>query len=105
MTGYGHHIEAQFVHAAGYLTHSLNGAGTIDVAYGTSQSSTKTASGVANQRNAGPESSAITIAGTPAFGDTTIFRLGRDATTDTKTQDARLLGLSVFFTTDGRSDD
>jgi len=77
----------------------------IDVAYGTLQTSIDTALGTINDFHIGPESSAITIAGSPAVDENTWFKLTRDASSDSHTSDARLIGIKLFFTTDGRSDD
>lgn len=48
-----------------------------------------------------PETSALTIAGTPAANDTVHFLIGRKAADggDTLAVDARLLGLELYFTT------
>ena len=73
-----------------------------DVAFGTVQSSTKTV-GTANDIYIGPESSAITIAGTPAAGDTVQFQINRDVA-DTLGVDARLHGIRLFFTTNASTD-
>lgn len=83
---------------------AVSNDGTIDVVYGTLQTSTDSGSGTAEDLHVGPESSDITIAGTPAFGDMTFFRIGRDATVDTHTSDARLIGIDLFWTTDKRND-
>lgn len=71
---------------------------TILANFGTLQSSTDTG-GTTDDVYNGPASSAITIAGTPAVGDTVFFRVSRDPTngSDTMTIDARLHGLRVFF--------
>lgn len=52
------------------------------------------------------ETSAITIAGTPAAGDWVVFQVYRDAAngSDTLAGDARLHGVTVFYTTDGQND-
>jgi hypothetical protein len=49
----------------------------------------------------GPESSALTIDGTPAANDTVFFRLFRVASNiaDTLNADARLIGVELFITT------
>jgi hypothetical protein len=54
----------------------------------------------------GPESSAITIAGTPAAEDTVFFRLGRVPAngSDTLAIDARLMGLVLYITTNADTD-
>ncbi len=56
------------------------------------------------------ESGAITIAATPVAGDYLIFRIGRDVShttpgaPDDLDKDARLLGITLFFTTDAGVD-
>lgn len=44
------------------------------------------------------ESGAVTLAGGPAGGELVQFRLYRDAVNDTLAQDARLLGVKVYYT-------
>lgn len=77
----------------------------IAVAYGTLQSSTDTG-GTTNDLYRGPESSAITVAGTPQNNDTVFFRISRDPTngSDTLAIDARLHGIVVFITTATETD-
>lgn len=76
-----------------------------DVAFGTAQSSTDTG-GTTNDIYIGPESSAITIAGTPAAGDTVQFQIARAPAnaSDTMAVDARLHGLRLFYTTNASTD-
>jgi len=52
------------------------------------------------------ESSAITIAGTPADDDICYFRVFRDVSdgNDDMAEDARLIGLKLFYTTDAAND-
>lgn len=72
---------------------------TLDAAYGTAQTSTDTLLS-ANDLHVGPESSAITAAGTPAAGDILLLRVKRvpaDAG-DTLAADANLLGIVVTWT-------
>lgn len=72
---------------------------TLDAAYGTAQTSTDTLLS-ANDLHVGPESSAITAAGTPAAGDILLLRVKRvpaDAA-DTLAADAKLLGIVVTWT-------
>lgn len=76
---------------------------TLDVVYGTAQTSTDTYIAL-EDLHIGPESSAITVAGTPTAGDLVYFRITRDADTDTKTDDAALLGIKLFYTTDALVD-
>lgn len=77
----------------------------MDVAFGTAQTSTDTG-GTTNDSYQGPESSAITIAGTPAAGDLVMFRIHRDPAngSDTMAIDARLHGIVLFYTTDAGVD-
>lgn len=72
---------------------------TLDAAYGTAQTSTDILLS-ANDLHVGPESSAITAAGTPAAGDVLLLRVKRvpaDAG-DTLAADAKLLGIVVTWT-------
>lgn len=72
---------------------------TLDVAFGTEQTSTDTG-GTTNQAYQGPESSAITVAGTPAAGDLVQFRIHRNPAngSDTMAVDARLHGVLLLYT-------
>lgn len=78
---------------------------TLDVAFGTAQTSTDTG-GTTNDLYEGPTSSAITIAGTPAAGDTVQFRIHRNPSdgSDTLAVDARLHGVVIFYTVDANHD-
>jgi hypothetical protein len=73
--------------------------------YGTAQFSTDTG-GTTNDLYVGPESSAITIAGTPAAEDTVFFRVARVPAhgSDTMAIDARLMGLVLYITTNADTD-
>lgn len=77
----------------------------IAVAYGTEQTSTDTG-GTTNDYYAGPESAAITIAGTPQPEDMVFFRVNRVAThgSDTLAIDARLHGITLYVTTNADTD-
>lgn len=78
----------------------------LDVAFGTAQYSNDVG-GTTNDGYSGPESSAITVAGSPAAQDLVIFQVLRkadDATNDTLAIDARLHGITVFITTNAGSD-
>lgn len=77
----------------------------IAVNFGTEQTSTDTG-GTTNDLYTGPESSAITVAGTPAAGDMIFFRVNRNpaAGSDTLAIDARLHGITVYVTTDAGTD-
>lgn len=103
-------IFSQLTTAAGAVVFELaavaaSDGDSIDAAYGTGQKSTKTA-GTLNTNYTGPESSAITIAGSPAANDLVHFRLKRLPTDagDTLAQDARLHGIILNITTDAGHD-
>jgi hypothetical protein len=83
---------------------SDNDAG--DAAFGTAQTSTDTG-GTADRMYQGPESSTITIAGSPATGDLVEFRIHRDPSngSDTLAVDARLHGILILYTIDTLKDD
>ena len=48
----------------------------------------------------------ITLGGSPAAGDLAFFRVFRDVSdsNDTAAEDARLIGVKIFFTTDAATD-
>ncbi len=101
---------SQLTTAAGGVVFGLAGVAVsstddLDAALGTAQTSTTTA-GTLNKEYQGPESSAITIAGTPAAGDRVIFQINRTVAdaSDTLAQDARLHGIRLFFTTNASTD-
>lgn len=73
--------------------------------YGTAQSSVDTG-GTTSDYYAGPESSAITIGGTPAAQDMVFFEIARDPADggDNLAVDAYLIGLTLFYTTDAETD-
>jgi hypothetical protein len=77
----------------------------IAAAYGTAQTSTDTG-GTTNDLYVGPESSAITIAGTPAAEDVVFFRVARVPAdgSDTMAIDARLHGITLYITTNAGND-
>lgn len=77
----------------------------IGTAYGTAQTSTDTG-GTTDKLYMGPESSAITIAGSPAAQDTVFLRVARVPAdgSDTMAIDARLVGIVVYITTDAETD-
>jgi hypothetical protein len=85
---------------------AIGDADVIDAAFGTAQTSNDTG-GTANTLYAGPESSAMTIAGTPQAEDIVVFqayRVADDGTNDTLDIDARLVGITVYLTTDSATD-
>jgi len=84
---------------------AMNDNETIDVAYGTPVVVTDNAQGAVEELLVSAESTAVTIAGTPADNDLTYFRIGRDVSGDAMAGDARLHGVKIFFTTDALNDD
>jgi hypothetical protein len=84
---------------------ALSNDDNFDTAYGTAQTSTDTG-GTTDDIYVAPESSAITIAGTPALGDVTHFRVGRVVAngSDTLAVDARLHGMWLHITTNAEND-
>lgn len=84
---------------------AVSNDGALDTAFGTAQTSTDTG-GTTNDIYIGPVSSAITIAGTPAVEDVVIFQVYRDADNvgDTLAVDARLHGVTVYYTTTSLND-
>jgi len=79
---------------------------TIDVAYGTAIEVTDAGIGTVEDQQVTSESSAMTVAGSPAAGEQTYFQLYRDAAdgSDTFTGECRVLGIKLFFTTDAAND-
>lgn len=86
---------------------AVSDGGTIDVAYGTAVVVTDDAQGTAEDLYVTGESGAVTIAGTPADEDVVFFRVGRDVSdgNDDMTQDMRLIGIKLLYTTNDRDDD
>ncbi len=80
--------------------------GTIDVAYGTAVVVTDDNQNAAEDLLVTSESAAVTIAGTPAEADVCFFRVFRDVSdaNDDMTEDARLLGIKLLFTTNAATD-
>lgn len=73
--------------------------------FGTAQGTADTG-GTTSDHYVGPESSAITIGGTPAAGDTVYFRIARihDDAGDTMAVDAYLIGVRLYITTTSEFD-
>ena len=86
---------------------ALSDGDTIDSAFGTAVYIVDNAQSAATKRYASAESAAVTIAGTPADGDICHFRVSRDPANgaDTMSEDARLVGIQIFFATDALNDD
>jgi hypothetical protein len=78
---------------------AVSDADTLDVAFGTAVTVTDAVAG-ANQLNISAATSAITVGGSPANGDTVVFQAYRDAAngSDTLAADARLHGIRIFYT-------
>lgn len=78
----------------------------LDAAWGTAVVVTDDAQSAAGEQYTTSESSAVTIAGTPAAGDICYFRIFRDVSdaNDDMTEDARLIGVEIFYTTDAAND-
>jgi hypothetical protein len=85
---------------------AMNDNETIDVDYGTSIGVDDDAQGAVEELLVSDESSALTIAGTPADNDLCYFRILRDvsAGNDDMAGDARLHGVKIFYTTDALND-
>lgn len=78
----------------------------IDAAWGTAVVVTDDAQSAAGEIYITDESTAITIAGTPAAEDLVMFRIFRDVSdaNDDMAEDARLIGIKVFYTTNAGND-
>jgi hypothetical protein len=75
----------------------------LTVALGTAQTSDDTLIAT-NDLHVGSETSAITLAGTPADADFLVFQISRNVASDTLSADALLIGISVRITTDAAKD-
>lgn len=75
----------------------------LDVAFGTEQTSTDTLIAALDQHT-GPESAAITGAGTPATNDYVNFQIKRNVADDTLGVDAKLAGILLVITTNADTD-
>lgn len=85
---------------------AISDGDALDAAFGTAQYSNDTG-GVTDKVYFGPESAAITIAGTPQAGDLVVFQILRkadDGTNDTLAVDAKLIGFVLYITTDAGTD-
>jgi len=82
-----------------------NGA-DIDTAFGTPITVTDAHTGTADFLDVSSESTAMTIAGSPAAGEQCFFNFYRDADAggDTFSADARLVGIKLHFTTNAPND-
>jgi hypothetical protein len=79
---------------------------TIDVAYGTAVTVDDANQSTAEDLYVSAVSGAVTIAGTPAAGDLCYFRVFRDVSdaNDTAAEDARLIGVKIFYTVNAADD-
>ena len=83
---------------------AISSDGAISTDFGTAQGTAIGFSGTAYDLMVGNESSAITIAGSPAAGDQVFFAIFRDVSADNLSADALLLGVKMHFTTDAAND-
>lgn len=85
---------------------ALSDGDAIDASWGTAVVVQDDAQSAANDLLVTAESTAVTIAGTPAAGDLCFFRLLRDVSdaNDDMTEDARLIGIKLFYTLDAGTD-
>lgn len=84
---------------------ALSNDDAADTAFGTAQTSTDTG-GTTDDIYHGPATSAITIGGTPAEGDTVVIQVSRNPSdgSDTMAVDARFHGLLISITTNAAND-
>jgi hypothetical protein len=89
----------------GLAAYAFSDNDALDTAVSGQQTSTDTFI-TANDCHVGPESSAITIGGTPADDDLLYFEVTREVGngSDTLTADAQLIGIKLFATTDAIND-
>ncbi|MBK8123878.1 MAG: hypothetical protein IPK54_10075 [Dokdonella sp.] len=89
----------------GLAAYAFSDDDALDTAVSGQQTSTDTLIAT-NDMHIGPESSAITIGGTPAEGDMVYFEITREVAngSDTLSADAKLLGVHVYFTTNAATD-
>ena len=84
----------------------MNDNETINLAFGGEVVVDDSNQGAANELCITAESGNITIAGTPAADDLTFFQISRDHddSNDTAAEDARLLGIKLFYTVTAGND-
>lgn len=89
----------------GLAAYSFSDDDAMDTAVSGQQTSTDTLI-TANDMHIAPESSAITIGGTPAEGDMVYFEITREVAngSDTLSADAKLLGVHVYITANASTD-
>lgn len=80
--------------------------GAIDAAWGTAVVVTDDAQAGANEQLITAESAALTVGGSPSDDKLCYFRLSRDVSdaNDDMAEDARLIGIQLFYTTDAVND-
>ena len=85
----------------------MNDNETTNLAFGTAVVVDDANQGAANELMITAESGAITINGTPADDDLTFFQIFRDVSdsNDTAAEDARLLGIKLYYTIDAGNDE
>jgi hypothetical protein len=85
----------------------MNDNETTNLAFGTAVVVDDANQGAANELMVTAESGAITINGTPADDDLTFFQIFRDVSdsNDTAEEDARLLGIKLYYTIDAGNDE
>jgi hypothetical protein len=85
---------------------SVSDGDAIDASWGTAVVVTDDAQSAAGDVLVTAESGAVTIAGTPAEGDLTFFRVFRDVSdaNDDMTEDALLIGVQILYTTNAPTD-
>lgn len=79
---------------------------TTDATWGTAVVVTDDAQSAASELYVTAESAALTVGGTPAEADLVFFRIFRDVSdaNDDMTEDARLIGVKIFYTTNAPTD-
>jgi hypothetical protein len=102
---WSHAAAASFTVVWSLQAVAISNDDTIAVAFGTAQSVVDTG-GTTNDLYVGPESSAMTVGGSPAAEDVVHFRVARE--TDDSSQslnvDGRLHGIILYMTTDAETD-
>ena len=85
----------------------MNDNETTNLAFGTAAVVDDANQGAANELLITAESGAVTIAGTPADDDLTFFEIYRATadSNDTAAEDARLLGIKLYYTIDSGNDE
>lgn len=86
---------------------SVSDGDTIDASWGTGVVVTDVAQGAAGKILVTAESAAVTIGGSPLDEDLCVFRVYRDVSdgADNMAEDARLVAIKLFYTTDAATDD